>query len=213
MPRDSGCRFIAVAGNIGSGKSTLVQFVQERFGVKPFFEPNEQNPYLPDFYEDMRRWAFHSQMHFLALRLAHHQRLLRESGVVIQDRTIYEDAEIFARNLYNSRTMTAREYGTYRAMYEAIMTKLPPPDLLIYLRCQVRTARRRIRLRGRPEEQQIPARYIRRLHDLYEDWFARWTLSPTLVIETDKMDYIHDLAWRADLLELIGRVLGHRARD
>lgn len=208
LERTEGCRFIAVAGNIGAGKSTLVHFIEQRFGVKPFFEPNELNPYLKDFYRDMKRWAFHSQMHFLALRLAHHQRLLKEPGVVIQDRTIYEDAEIFATNLYRSRIMTKREYESYRAMYEAIMVQLPAPDLLVYLRCSVRTARRRIRERGRPEERAIPYRYVRRIHDLYESWFTSWDRSPTLVIESDKMDYIHDLAYRADLLQIIANTLG-----
>lgn len=213
LERAKGCRFIAVAGNIGAGKSTLVQFIEQRFSVKPFFEPNDLNPFLKDFYRDMKRWAFHSQMHFLALRLAHHQRLLKEPGVVIQDRTIYEDAEIFATNLYRSRIMTKREYETYRAMYEAIMVQLPPPDLLVYLRCSTRTARRRIRERGRPEEREIPYRYVRRIHDLYEDWFTAWDRSPTLVIESDKMDYIHDLAYRADLLQIIANALGVNPND
>lgn len=128
--------------------------------------------------------------------------------MVIQDRTIYEDAEIFATNLYRSRIMTKREYESYRAMYEAIMVQLPPPDLLVYLRCSVRTARRRIRERGRPEERAIPYRYVRRIHDLYESWFTSWDRSPTLVIESDKMDYIHDLAYRADLLQIIASTLG-----
>jgi len=213
LKRTEGCRFIAVAGNIGAGKSTLVNFVEQRFGVKPFFEPNELNPYLKDFYRDMKRWAFHSQMYFLAIRLAHHQRLLEEPGVVIQDRTIYEDAEIFAKNLYRSRIMTKREYATYRAMYEAIMMQLPPPDLLIYLRCSTRIARRRIRERGRPEERGIPYRYVRRIHDLYEDWFASWDRSPTLVIDSDRLDYIHDLAYRADLLQIIANALGVDPND
>ncbi|MFH1530900.1 MAG: deoxynucleoside kinase [Pseudomonadota bacterium] len=213
LERAEGCRFIAVAGNIGAGKSTLVHFVEQRFGVKPFFEPNELNPYLKDFYRDMKRWAFHSQMHFLALRLAHHQRLLEEPGVVIQDRTIYEDAEIFATNLYRSRIMSKREYESYRAMYEAIMVQLPAPDLLIYLRCSVRTARRRIRERGRPEERAIPYRYVRRIHDLYEEWLTSWDRSPTLVLESDKMDYIHDLAYRADLLQIIANTLGVNPND
>ncbi len=213
LERAEGCRFIAVAGNIGAGKSTLVHFIEQRFGVKPFFEPSELNPYLKDFYKDMKRWAFHSQMHFLALRLAHHQRLLKEPGVVIQDRTIYEDAEIFATNLYRSRIMTKREYESYRAMYEAIMVQLPAPDLLVYLRCSVRTARRRIRERGRPEERAIPYRYVRRIHDLYENWFTSWDRSPTLVIESDNMDYIHDLAYRADLLQIIANALGVNPND
>lgn len=205
--KDRGCRFIAIAGNIGAGKSTLVSFIEKRWGVKPFFEPNEVNPYLKDFYKDMKRWAFHSQTLFLAMRLALHQKLLKEVGVVVQDRTIYEDAEIFARNLKECRRMSTREYDTYLALYNSIVSELPPPDLLVYLRCSVKTARKRIRTRGRPEEQKIPYHYIKRLHGLYEDWFTHWDRSPAVVIETDKLDYVHDLAYQAELIDMIDRIL------
>ncbi|MBM4371413.1 MAG: deoxynucleoside kinase, partial [Deltaproteobacteria bacterium] len=106
-----------------------------------------------------------------------------------------------------------REYGTYRAMYEGIVGQLPPPDLLVYLRCSVRTARRRIRERGRAEERDIPYHYVRRIHDLYEAWFAAWDRSPTLVVDSDELDYIHDLAYRADLLQIIARALGRSPTD
>ncbi len=202
-----GTRFIAVAGNIGAGKSSLVKFITTNWNVKPFFEPNEVNPFLTDFYQDMQRWAFHSQISFLAKRLALHQQLVTEPGVVVQDRTIYEDAEIFARNLHLNGHMTKREYDTYFELYQAIVATLPSPDLLIYLRCSVNMARKRIRYRGRPEEQSIPRAYITTLHDLYEDWFSRWNRSDSLVIEMDTLDWKNDLIHRAELIESINNLL------
>ncbi len=200
-------KYIAVAGNIGAGKSTLVDFLQYRFALTPFAEPNADNPFLPFFYDDMKRWAFHSQMYFLAHKFRIHQDLSDHPGTVVQDRTIYEDAEIFAENLYRSRKMTKSEYETYRQLYSSIKRTLRPPDLMIYLRASVRTVRRRIRYRGRPEEQDIPLRYIKRLHELYEDWFERYADSPTLVIEVDSLDYIQNLVDRIEIISTIERYL------
>lgn len=200
-------KYIAVAGNIGAGKSTLVDFLQYRFDLTPFAEPNADNPFLPSFYGDMKRWAFHSQMFFLAHKFKIHQDLSDHPGTVVQDRTIYEDAEIFAENLFRSKKMTRSEYETYRALYSSIKRTLRPPDLMIYLKASVRTVRRRIRLRGRPEEQEIPLRYIRRLHELYEDWFSRYDDSPTLVIEVDSLDYIQNLVDRIEVIETIEKYL------
>lgn len=200
-------KYIAVAGNIGAGKSTLVDFLQYRFALTPFPEPNADNPFLPDFYGDMKRWAFHSQMFFLAHKFNIHQELSDHPGTVVQDRTIYEDAEVFAENLFRSRKMTQSEYDTYRALYTSIKKTLRPPDLMIYLRASVRTVRRRIRLRGRPEEQDIPLRYIHRLHALYEEWFERYNDSPTLVIQVDSLDYIQDLVDRIEIIETIQKYL------
>jgi deoxyadenosine/deoxycytidine kinase len=207
-PRSLGPRrFIAVAGNIGVGKSTLVEFLSRHYGLKPYFEPNDTNPYLEDFYADMPRWAFHSQLYFLASKYRIHQSLSAVDVPVIQDRTIYEDAEIFAENLFRQRKMTRRDHETYRAMYEAIIRELRPPSLMIYLRCGMRTLNRRIRLRGRPSEQNIPRSYLVRLQALYEDWFRRYDLSETLVIDTDQLDYLEDLVHRIDLFERIERAL------
>lgn len=203
-------RFVAVAGNIGAGKSTLVSFLAAQYGLEPHFEPNEQNPYLVDFYDDMPRWAFHSQMFFLAKKFRMHQELVRSPSPVIGDRTIYEDAEIFAENLYRRRQMSKRDYLTYRELYEAIVQVLPPPDLMIYLKCSMRTLRRRIALRGRPEEQSIPTSYLRRLQELYDAWFRRYDLSEAVVIETDQLDYIHDLVHRIDLFDQVERALAVR---
>jgi deoxyadenosine/deoxycytidine kinase len=196
-----------VAGNIGSGKSTLVDFICSKFGIRPFPEPNASNPYLRDFYSDMKRWAFHSQIYFLAHKFAIHQALGLEAGTVVQDRTIYEDAEIFAENLHRSKILNDRDYRMYRDLYEIISRSLRPPDLLVYLRCPVRTLRRRIKLRGRPEEQAIPAAYLNRLDALYEEWFGKYALSPTLVIPTERLDYLRDIVHRADLLGIIERHL------
>lgn len=200
-------KYIAVAGNIGAGKSTLVDFLRYRFDLTPFHEPNAENPFLTRFYGDMKRWAFPSQMYFLAHKFRLHQELTDHPGTVVQDRTIYEDAEIFAENLFRSRKMSKAEYQTYRDMYAAIVRTLRPPDLMIYLRAEVRTVRKRIRFRGRPEEQDIPLRYIRRLHTLYEEWFERYDRSPTLVIQVDKLDYIQDMVDRIEVIKTIQNYL------
>ena len=200
-------RYIAIAGNMGAGKSTLVEFLQVRFGVTPYFEPNEANPYLEDFYRDMARWAFSSQIYFLQKKFALHLQLEREEGIAVQDRTIYEDAEVFARNLHAMGLLDGRDFATYWELYESIRASLRPPDLLIYLKCSVRTIRRRIRQRGRPEEQGLSLAYVRRLHRLYTEWFASYKLSPTVTIETDRLDYVSDLVHRIDLLETIGSYL------
>ena len=200
-------RFIAIAGNIGAGKTELTDFLCRRYGLKPFYEPNDQNPYLADFYSDMRTWAYRSQLFFLTHKFRLHLALQGEPGAVIQDRTIYEDAEIFARNLFRQRLIEKRDFETYWELYQSIKRALRPPDLMIQLRCPVRTLRQRIRSRGRSFEQDIPAEYLRRLNRLYEDWFASYDLSPVLVLETDKLDYLTDLVDRVDLFERIERHL------
>ena len=134
-------------------------------------------------------------------------RSARSRVAVVQDRTIYEDAEIFAYNLFRSRKMNKRDYLTYEALYSSILRSLRPPDVMIYLRGNLRTVRKRIKARGRPEEQGVPVSYLRRLNRLYEEWFARYNLSPTLILETDNMDYATDLIDRIDLLRRIERYL------
>jgi deoxyadenosine/deoxycytidine kinase len=202
-------RYIAIAGNIGAGKSTLVDFLCRTYKVEPFFEPNATNPYLKDFYADMRAWAFHSQLYFLTHKFRIHQELERErqKRTVVQDRTIYEDAEIFATLLHRRRSISPRDWKLYQELYQTILASLQPPDLMIYLKTHVRTVRRRIRLRGRPEEQNIPAGYLRTLNGLYDEWFARWDRSPTLVLETDQLDYLTDLVHRIDVLKTIEKYL------
>ena len=200
-------RFIAVAGNIGAGKTSLVDFLCKQYKLKPFFEPNDTNPYLADFYGDMRRWSFHSQIYFLSHKFRLHRELERYPGTVVQDRTIYEDAEIFAENLYRSHCINKRDYKTYRELYDTILRDLQPPSVMIFLRCGVRTMRSRIRQRGREMEQSIPAAYLRKLDRLYNEWSGRYDLSPVIEINSDKMDYVCDLLDRYDLLRTIEKYL------
>jgi deoxyadenosine/deoxycytidine kinase len=200
-------RYIAVAGNIGAGKTSLVEFLVKRYNLKPFFEPNDTNPYLVDFYQDMGRWAFHSQIYFMTHKFRLHRELERFPGTVIQDRTIYEDAEIFARNLFNGRFISRRDYKTYRELYETIQRDLTPPDVMIFLRCSVRSVRQRIRQRGRAMEQSIPVGYLQKLDRLYEDWYKRWNLSPRIEIRSDRLDYVTDLVHQLDLLREIEKYL------
>lgn len=187
-----GRRFVAVAGNIGVGKSSLTRLLSRRLGWEPFFEAVDENPYLADFYQDMRRWAFHSQVFFLARRLRHHLELSRPDHSVIQDRTVYEDAEIFAANLYRQGAMSERDYRVYRELYDAVVQVLPPPDLVIYLRASVPTLLARIRQRGRAYEQHISPDYLEQLNELYEAWAHRFDLCPLLVIPADDLDFVHD---------------------
>jgi deoxyadenosine/deoxycytidine kinase len=185
-------KFIAIAGNMGAGKTSMVTFLEQSYGFEPVYEPFMDNPYLDDFYKDMGSWAFHSQLYFITHKFRLHRQLNGSSGTVVMDRTIYEDAEIFARNLARGRFMSKRDWATYQELYQTMLEALQPPDLLIYLRCSPRAIRRRIKRRGRASEQAIPYRYIRRLNDLYEDWIARYDLSPVLVWDSDHDDYVQD---------------------
>jgi len=200
-------RSIAIAGNMGAGKSTLVDFLARTYGVVPFYEPNDENPYLADFYRDMKGWAFQSQLYFLANKFRLHQELDRQPGVVALDRTIFEDAEIFATALHQMRKISRRDWQTYQSFYSAILDAIRPPDLMIYLRCSMRTLRQRIRLRGRTMERDVPHAYLKRLDRLYEQWIASYDMSDVLVLETDQLDYIHDLVHRLDVMERIEAVL------
>ena len=203
----AGKRFIAIAGNMGAGKTELTQFLCRRYGIKPFFEPNDHNPYLADFYRDMKAWAFRSQLWFLTHKFRLQLELQDDPGTVVQDRTIYEDAEIFARNLHRQRHIDTRDWKLYHALYTTMCSALKPPDLMIQLSCPVRTLRQRIRLRGRAMEQEIPVAYLSRLNRLYGEWFRRWDLSPVLKLETDRLDWTTDLVDRVDLFRKIEKYL------
>lgn len=198
---------IAIAGNIGSGKSSLVGFLSRTYDIKPFYEPNDENPYLPSFYEDMQRWAFHSQIYFLSNKFRLHREFDRASGIVALDRTIFEDAEIFATALHDMGGMDDRDFATYWDFYQTILETIRPPDLLIYVKCSMRTLRRRIKKRGRAMEQDIPLGYLKRLDRLYENWIANYTLSDVLVVDTEKLDYDQDLVYQLDLMERIEAIL------
>jgi deoxyadenosine/deoxycytidine kinase len=183
-------RFIAVAGNMGVGKSTLTALLSEKLDWEPFYEAVDDNPYLADFYKDMRKWAFHSQVFFLSRRLRHHHQLLNRPDSVIQDRTVYEDAEIFAENLYRQEHMGERDYRSYRELYEVLTMFLPPPDLVVYLQASVPTLKHRIAIRGRDFEQDIPADYLEQLNRLYEEWANSFTLCPMLTVPSDSLDFV-----------------------
>ncbi len=183
-------KFIAVAGNIGVGKSTLVKMLCAEMGWEPFYEPVAENPYLADFYQNMSAWAFHSQVFFLTHRLRAHFNLMQRSASVVQDRSIYEDAEIFAENLFRQGNMMERDYRTYRELYETTVQFLPPPDLVIYLRASVPTLMNRINSRGREYERKIAPEYLQNLNDLYESWIENFTLCPVLAIPADDLDYV-----------------------
>ena len=200
-------KFIAIAGNIGTGKSSLLQFLTSSYEIEPFYEPNDDNPYLPDFYQDMKRWAFQSQLFFLSNKFRIHQEADRVPGVVIQDRTIFEDAEIFATALHQMRKIDRRDWQTYWDFYQTILGAIQPPDLMIYLRCSMRTLRKRIRTRGRDMEQSIPLSYLKRLDNLYENWIANYKLSEILVLETDRLDFVNDLVDRQDVRQRVEALL------
>jgi deoxyadenosine/deoxycytidine kinase len=184
--------FVAVAGNIGAGKSSLARLLGERFRWKPYFESVDDNPYLSDFYGDMARWSFHLQIYFLANRFKCHKEIVESSESVIQDRSIYEDAEIFARNLYDIGKMTERDYTNYVSLFHVMMEYLKPPDLMIYLRANIDTLVKQISKRGRDFEQGIQRSYLETLNALYEDWIKRYKLGPLLIIESDNLDFVNN---------------------
>jgi deoxyadenosine/deoxycytidine kinase len=183
-------KFVAVAGNIGVGKSTLVTMLCRRLEWQPFYEPEGENPYLADFYQDMRAWSFHSQIFFLTRRLRLHRQLLDHPTSAIQDRSVYEDAEVFARNLYRQGLINERDYGSYRDLYQVLVDFLPPPDLVVYLRATVPTLISRIQSRGRAYERQISSEYLDQLNQLYEDWITHFSLCPVLTVPTDELNYV-----------------------
>jgi len=203
-------KFIAVAGNIGVGKSSLVNLLSDRLVWQPFYEPVAENPYLQDFYQDMRTWAFHSQIYFLTRRLHTHRELVNYPGPAIQDRTVYEDAEGFACNLYRNGHINKRDYNAYRELYQVLTEFLPPPDLVIYLRATVSTLLERIRQRGRDYEQTMDPAYLEQLNELYEMWIAGFNLCPVLTVPVDQLNYVSnprhlDLIERKVLEKLMGK--------
>ena len=200
-------KFIAIAGNMGAGKTELTSFLCKRYDLKPFFEPNDANPYLADFYKDMKAWGYHSQIFFLTHKLKLHREMDKETSTVLQDRTLYEDAEVFAKNLYRQGLIEKRDFETYWTLYQSLVDVLSPPDLMVYLKCPVRTLKRRIALRGREMEADVPTSYLTRLNVLYEEWFKNYKLSPVLVLSTDQLDYVTDLVDRVDMLREIEKYL------
>lgn len=199
-------RFIAIAGNIGAGKTELTAFLCRKYGLKPFYEPNDQNPYLEDFYKDMKTWAFRSQIFFLTHKFRLHRELEREDGTALQDRTIYEDAEIFARTLHAQGSMTDVDYENYTSLFRVMVDFLRKPDVILYLRANPETLMDRIARRGRESEKGIGIDYIRRLNDAYEDWMRRAALeTEVLVIDTDRVPLQGETPAFRDLVEQLKR--------
>ncbi len=181
---------IVVAGNIGVGKSTLAELLGQRLGWQVFPEPVAQNPYLEDFYRDMNAWSFQSQIYFLAHKLRIQQEIAAAQESLLQDRSIYEDAEIFARNLYLQQKMSERDFQTYYALYQSLCEFLTPPDLVIYLQASTETLLKRIAKRNRSYEKQIPVDYLQQLNNLYDDWIDNFTICPILIVPGDNLDFV-----------------------
>ena len=191
--------FALVAGNIGAGKTSLTERLAGRLGWHAAYESVADNPYLPDFYADMRQWSFHLQVFFLGHRAAQHKALAQDSRSAIIDRSIYEDAFIFARALFEIGNMTERDYASYRQLFDLVVAQLPPPDLLIYLRAPVSVLRERIGKRGRAIESAITADYLALLDRYYEEWLRDFAVCPVLMIKSDNLDFVH----RADHLDVV----------
>ena len=183
---------IAIAGNIGSGKTTLAGLLARHYGWDVHYEEVDENPYLADFYNDMKRWAFNLQIYFLKSRFSHIVKIRESKSNVIQDRTIYEDSVIFATNLYDMGLMSPRDYDNYTGLFNLMSRLIAPPDLLIYLRASVPTLVRHIQMRGRPYESSIRLDYLRRLNDRYDNWISNYKESNLLVVDVDKNDFIKE---------------------
>ena len=180
---------IAIAGNIGSGKTTLSGLLANHFGWQPHYEDVDTNPYLPSFYEDMQRWSFNLQIYFLNSRFRQIVDIRRSGKNVIQDRTIYEDAHIFAPNLHTMNLMTTRDFENYQSLFELMATFIQPPDLLIYLRADVPTLVRNIQKRGRDYEASIRLDYLKSLNDRYENWINNYTAGKLLIFDVDNINF------------------------
>ena len=202
MDQNNKSKYIAVAGNIGAGKSSLTGLLAKHYKWEAFYESVDDNPYLQDFYEDMRRWSFNLQIYFLSSRFRHQKEMLNDDVNLIQDRTIYEDVEIFAKNLHQMNLMSDRDFVNYEALFKEMSYYLRPPDLLIYLRAQVPTLVRQIQQRGRDYENTIRIEYLERLNNLYEDWIGRYP-HDKLIIDTDDLDFVNDDEDLGKVIDLI----------
>ena len=194
---------IAVAGNIGSGKTTLTRLLAKQYDWKPHFEDVDDNPYLNDFYEDMQRWSFNLQIYFLNSRFNQIVEIRRTGEKVIQDRTIYEDAHIFAPNLHSMGLMSTRDFDNYMSLFNLMCSLIQPPDLLIYLRATVPTLVNQIQKRGREYEKSIRIDYLQRLNERYEAWIAGYNIGKMLIVEVDNLNFSEN---PADLRSIINKI-------
>jgi len=192
-------KFVLVAGNIGAGKTSLTTRLGERLGWQTGYESVQDNPFLADFYGDMARWSFHLQVFFLGHRAQQHKDLFEHQNSAISDRSIYEDAHIFARVLHHLGNMSERDYASYKAVYEMVIAGLPRPDLLLYLECPVNILVQRIQERGREMEAGISAEYLETLDRFYKDWIASFDLCPVVTIPSSDLNFVK----REDHLEIV----------
>jgi deoxyadenosine/deoxycytidine kinase len=181
---------LAVSGNIGSGKTTLTEKLAKHYGWRAEFEAVDQNPYLPDFYEDMKRWAFHLQVYFLNSRYNQIRKIQDSPLSTIQDRTIYEDAYIFAANLYKSKLLTERDYWNYKTLFDSMITHVKAPDLLIYLKADIPKLVGQIEKRGRSYEAAMRIDYLKNLNSHYEDWIAEYKEGKLLIVDVNDLDFV-----------------------
>ncbi len=188
--KENGSLFITVAGNVGAGKSTLTKLLGEKLQFKTHFEKVDSNPYLDDFYSDQEKWGFHLQLYFLAQRFKQQKEISNNGFHNIQDRSIYEDVEIFAKSLYENQKMCKRDYDTYRDLFYDMIPYLKKPDLMIYLNGSIDTILKRIHSRGRDMEKRVPRDYWENLHHKYENWVKNYKESPILYVNIDKVDLI-----------------------
>ena len=196
-------KYVAIAGNIGAGKSSLTKILGQSFGWKTFYEQVDDNPYLSDFYDDMRRWSFNLQVYFLSSRFRHQRDIETAAQSVVQDRSIYEDAEIFARNLYEMGLMSERDFQNYVELFAIMTSYLRPPSLLVYLRASVPTLIGHIQSRGRDYESTIRIEYLERLQGHYERWIERYDAGPKMIVDVDELDFVHS---EADRRDVVGRI-------
>jgi deoxyadenosine/deoxycytidine kinase len=200
---------IAIAGNIGSGKTTLTQLLARHYQWEVALEPVDGNPYLEEFYKDMPKWAFHLQVYFLHSRFQQMSRILQDGKSTIQDRSIYEDAQIFAENLYENGILSDRDYANYRGLYEAMEPFIKPPNLLIYLRADIPTLVGQIEKRGRSYESSIRIDYLKSLNKQYERWIDSYSNSKLLIIDVSNIDFVNKREDFAAILEKVeGEVFG-----
>jgi len=184
--------FVSIAGNIGSGKSSLTNLIAKELNWKPYYEKVNNNPYLKDFYLDMDRWSFNLQVYFLSHRFKTHKEILKKKQSVVQDRSIYEDVEIFAKNLHMLGKMKKRDYENYRKLFKEMMSFLEPPDLLIYLKSSLPKLIKHIRFRGRDFERNIDPDYLQLLNESYDKWIETYSIGRRLIIETEKLDFVNN---------------------
>ena len=196
---------IAIVGNIGAGKTTLTEMLAKNYGFEPLFEAVDNNPYLEDFYSDMKRWSFNLQIYFLNSRFRQLVDIQKSERNIIQDRTIYEDAYIFAENLHDMGLMTTRDYENYEAIFKNITAFIKPPDLLVYLKASVPTLVNNIQRRGREYEIGIRLDYLSKLNDKYQKWIGGYKLGKLLILDKDKLDFANNTEDMATIVEMIER--------